>query len=63
MNVEGLLEKIRENLKKPLITGVIGLVVGILIGLPVLGWGLFPLNGKMLPPYTFARMSKKNSCG
>lgn len=44
------MEKIKElimvNIKKPLITGIIGLVIGLLIGLPILGWGLWPVKWK-----------------
>src|ERR1035437_9068450 len=38
------MDKIRELLGKPIATLVIGFVVGIIIGLPVLGWGLFPVQ-------------------
>jgi hypothetical protein len=38
------MNKIRELLGKPIATLVIGFVVGVIIGLPVLGWGLFPVQ-------------------
>ncbi|MCL4560471.1 MAG: hypothetical protein M1281_07650 [Chloroflexi bacterium] len=38
------METIREQLNKPLVTAGIGLVVGLILGLTVLGWGLFPVR-------------------
>jgi hypothetical protein len=38
------MEKIREMMSKPLFSGGIGLFVGLILGLIVLGWGLFPLQ-------------------
>jgi hypothetical protein len=38
------MDTIREQLNKPLITGVIGLVVGAFIGLVILGWGVWPVK-------------------
>ena len=38
------MEKIQEYLKNPLLVGIVALVVGLLIGLFVLGYGLFPLE-------------------
>ena len=38
------MEKIRELLGKPLITAVLGFVLGLIIGLPILGWGLWPVK-------------------
>lgn len=38
------MDKIREYLKRPLIAGIAGLVVGLIIGLPILGWGLWPVQ-------------------
>jgi hypothetical protein len=35
---------IREQLKNPLVTGVVGLIVGAILGLVVLGWWLFPVK-------------------
>lgn len=38
------MDAIREQLEKPLVAGIIGLVVGILFGLIVLGWWLLPVQ-------------------
>ncbi len=38
------MDKIQEYLKKPLITAGIGFLIGLIIGLPVLGWGLMPVR-------------------
>lgn len=38
------MEAIREQFEKPLVTGVVGLVVGVFIGLVILGWWLFPVQ-------------------
>ena len=38
------MEKILSFIKKPIALGVAGLVLGLLIGLVVLGWGIFPLQ-------------------
>jgi hypothetical protein len=35
---------IREQLQKPWVIGVLAFVVGLIIGLVVLGWGLFPVQ-------------------
>jgi hypothetical protein len=35
---------IREQLKNPVATGVVGLVIGAIVGLIVLGWWLFPVK-------------------
>ncbi len=40
------MEKIKDLFKRPLITGIVGLVIGLIIGLPLLGWGLFPVQWK-----------------
>jgi len=40
------MEKIRDLFKNPLATGIAGLVIGLIIGLPILGWGLFPVQWK-----------------
>lgn len=44
MNLNATIEVIRQSLKKPLVTAVVGFVLGLIIGLPVLGWGLFPVR-------------------
>lgn len=33
------MDAIREQLKKPLVIGIVAFVVGVIIGLVVLGWG------------------------
>ncbi len=38
------MDAIREQFEKPLVVGIVGLVVGILIGLVILGWWLFPVQ-------------------
>ena len=38
------MDKIRELLKNPIYAGAVGLVVGVLFGLVVLGWWIFPVN-------------------
>ena len=38
------MDKIRELLKNPIYAGAVGLVVGVLFGLIVLGWWIFPVN-------------------
>jgi len=37
-------ERILELVKQPLYAAIAGLVLGLIIGLPVLGWGLFPVE-------------------
>jgi hypothetical protein len=38
------MEKIRELLGRPVVTLVLGFVVGLIIGLPILGWWLWPVQ-------------------
>lgn len=38
------MDAIREQFEKPLVAGIVGLVVGIFIGLVLLGWWLFPVQ-------------------
>lgn len=38
------MDKIKTLLARPLITGILGLVVGLIIGLPLLGWWLIPVK-------------------
>jgi hypothetical protein len=40
------MDKIQELVKRPLIAAAIGFVIGLIIGLPVLGWGLMPVQWK-----------------
>ena len=44
------MDRIREQLLKPQIIGLVGLVVGLIIGLVGLGWGLFPVQWKDATP-------------
>ncbi len=38
------MNQIREYLKRPLVIGILGFVLGLVIGLVVLGWGLWPVQ-------------------
>jgi hypothetical protein len=38
------MDKIKSLLARPLVTGILGLVVGLIIGLPLLGWWLIPVK-------------------
>lgn len=38
------MDKIQDYLKNPLITAGIGFLIGLIIGLPILGWGLMPVK-------------------
>lgn len=38
------MDKVQGYLKNPLITAGIGFLVGLIIGLPILGWGLMPVR-------------------
>lgn len=38
------MDAIREKIKNPLVMGLIGFVVGLIIGLVVLGWGIWPVK-------------------
>ena len=38
------MDKIREQLRNPMITAVVGLVIGLIIGLPILGWLVLPVK-------------------
>lgn len=42
--------KILEYLKKPVVAALLGFLVGLLIGLVVLGWGLWPVQWKDADP-------------
>lgn len=46
------MDKIRDLFKRPLYTGILGLIIGLIIGLPVLGWGLLPVKWKDLDAST-----------
>lgn len=38
------MEKIKELLRKPIVLPVAALIIGIILGLVVLGWGIWPLE-------------------
>jgi hypothetical protein len=38
------MDAIREQLNKPLVAGIVGFIIGLIIGLPILGWGLWPVQ-------------------
>jgi hypothetical protein len=38
------MDKIQEYLKRPLIAAGVGFLIGLIIGLPILGWGLMPVK-------------------
>ena len=38
------MDAIREQFEKPLVAGIVGLVVGLFIGLVILGWWLSPVQ-------------------
>ena len=38
------MDKIRQLVGKPLVTAAIGFVIGLIIGLPLLGWSVFPVQ-------------------
>ncbi|NTV35760.1 MAG: hypothetical protein HGA53_02290, partial [Anaerolineaceae bacterium] len=38
------MEKIVDLVKKPIIAAALGLLVGLIIGLPILGWGIWPVK-------------------
>jgi hypothetical protein len=40
------MDKIKELLSRPLVTGILGFVIGLIIGFPVLGWGIWPVQWK-----------------
>lgn len=44
------MDKIRELAKKPLVTAIVGFVVGLIIGLPILGWLVWPVKWKDASP-------------
>jgi hypothetical protein len=46
-----MIKKIREYLKKPLVTGIAGLILGLIIGLPILGWLIWPVQWYDAAPY------------
>jgi len=58
--IKELYYKLKEN---PLYTFIAGLVIGLIIGLPVLGWGLFPVKWTDADPsYLRADLKKQYIC-
>jgi hypothetical protein len=45
------MDKIREQLSKPLVAGLAGLIIGLIIGLPILGWVVWPVQWTDAAPY------------
>lgn len=44
------MDRIREQIRNPLIAAIAGFVLGLIIGLPLLGWGLWPLQWEDAEP-------------
>ncbi len=44
------MDKIREQLRNPWVAAAVGFVIGLIIGLVVLGWGLWPVQWKDAAP-------------
>jgi len=40
------MDKIKTLLQRPLTAGLVGFVIGLIIGLPILGWGVWPVKWK-----------------
>jgi hypothetical protein len=38
------MDRIREQVRRPLVAAALGFVLGLIIGLPILGWGLWPVQ-------------------
>jgi hypothetical protein len=38
------MDRIREQVRRPLVAAALGFVLGLIIGLPILGWGLWPVK-------------------
>jgi hypothetical protein len=38
------MDAIREQINKPLVAGIVGFIIGLIIGLPILGWGIWPVQ-------------------
>jgi hypothetical protein len=39
-----MIDRIREQVRNPWVAAALGFVLGLIIGLPILGWGLFPVQ-------------------
>ena len=50
MDIDKYRKIVLENLKNPLVTAALGLVLGLIIGLPILGWWIFPVEWKDAGP-------------
>jgi hypothetical protein len=44
--MDRIVAKVKEWIQKPLYAAIAGFVIGLIIGLPVLGWGLWPVKWK-----------------
>ena len=49
---------IREQVKNPIVVGIVGFVVGAIFGLVVLGWWLFPVEWEGASPENLSLDSK-----
>ena len=38
------MDKIREQLRNPIVAAAVGFVLGLIVGLPILGWGVWPVK-------------------
>ncbi|MEN4010943.1 MAG: hypothetical protein AB1453_02405 [Chloroflexota bacterium] len=38
------MDKIKEQLRNPIATAIVAFVIGLIVGLPILGWGLWPVQ-------------------
>jgi hypothetical protein len=45
------MEKMRTHLRKPLISGLLGFLIGLIVGLPILGWVVWPVQWTDAAPY------------
>ena len=49
--MDKILAKIRELVARPLVTGILGFTIGLIIGLPLLGWKVWPVKWTDAAPY------------
>jgi hypothetical protein len=54
------MDLIREQLKSPLVTGIIGLVAGLIFGWFVIGWGLWPVKWTDATPAHLSAVFKED---